>query len=234
MSDALMETLIKAGLILATEGHSDHVFGHVTARLPNDPTRFLMKSTVAGFEEMTPENIIVADIEGRKVSGGPHLPSEVFIHSEVMRARPEMQAVVHTHAPHSVIFSTLGRKLVPVAHEGAYFVEGLPVFSETTDLIINQRLGKALSDCLAEHQAALLQNHGIVTCGRSIEEAVFFAMALEKACEMQLMAEACGGPKLVTNPEEARIKRARNCTSGAYQNVFAYAGRKAERFYRQT
>jgi L-fuculose-phosphate aldolase len=227
MSDALMEKLIDAGRILDMEGHGDHIFGHVTVRLPQNAEHFYMKSTVCGFEEMTPENIVIADIAGNKVAGGPEVPGEVFIHSEILRARPDMNSVVHTHAEHAVAFSSLGRKLLPVGHEGSNFVHGLPVFAETTDLILNPTLGRSVAKCLDEHQALLLRNHGLVTCGRTIEEAIFFALSLEKACRMQLLAEAAGGPKLVTDHEEAKIKRARNCTARAFNAVFNYAARRA-------
>jgi ribulose-5-phosphate 4-epimerase/fuculose-1-phosphate aldolase len=232
MSDTLIEKMIDAGRILDMEGHGDHIFGHVTVRLPGDAGRFYMKSTTCGFDEMTPDNIVTVDIEGNKVAGGPEVPGEVIIHSEILRARPEMNSVVHTHAEHAVAFSSLGRKLLPVGHEGSNFVLGLPVFAETTDLILTQALGGSVAKCLDEHQALLLRNHGLVTCGRSIEEAIFFALSLEKACRVQLLAEAAGGPRLVTDYEEAKIKRARNCTPRAFGAVFSYAARRACRWGR--
>src|SRR5215469_3879779 len=147
MSDAaLREKLAHAGRILESEGQGDYCMGHVTLRLPDDPNRMLMKPGGGmGLEEMTPENIITINIEGEKVAGSHARHNEVFIHTEVMRARPEIQSVVHTHAPYAVIFSSLGKPLLPVGHGGAAFSDGLPVFSETTDLIINQTLGRAVA-----------------------------------------------------------------------------------------
>src|SRR6516162_9286761 len=101
-----------------------------------------------------------------QVGGSMPRHSEVFIHSEILRARSDIAAVVHTHPPHAVAFSSLGRPLLPVGNDGAIFCAGVPVFSETTDLIIDQARDRAVARCLGDHQALILRNHGIVTAGR--------------------------------------------------------------------
>lgn len=229
MSEELKKKLIDAGRILASEGQGDLIWGHVTARHPDDPNLLLMKPASIGLEEMTPENIGTVNIEGEKVDGPLPRHLEVFIHSEIMRARPDINAVVHTHPPHAVIFSSLGTPLVPVGHSGTLFSEQLPVFSETTDLIVTQARGRSVARTLGTANALLLRNHGIVTAGKTIEEAIFFALHLEAACEMQLMAMACGGPKDVTQPEEARIKGAGLNNTNAHRNIFNYLVRRGKR-----
>jgi L-ribulose-5-phosphate 4-epimerase len=225
---ALREKLADAGRILEIEGQGDYCMGHVTLRTPEEPDRILMKAGGMGLEEMTPDNIVTINIEGEKVAGTHQRHNEVFIHSEIMRVRPEIQSVVHTHAPHSVIFSSLGKPLQPVGHPGAAFSDGLPVFSETTDLIVTQELGKAVARCLGQHQVLLLRNHGIVTAGRTLEEAIYLALVLEKACWMQLVAESAGGAKLVTSPEEAKAKK--RITRAENQiNLFNYMVRRVAR-----
>lgn len=207
--DALKEGLINAGRILVSEDQGDFIFGHVAARLPSDPGHFLMKAHTIGLEEITLDNLITLNLEAEKVAG--HMPRhlEAFIHSEILRVRPDVQAVVHTHAPHAVAFSALGRPLQPIGHDGAMFCDGLPVFSETSDLIVDQQRGKAVARSLGEHSAMLLRNHGIVTVGRTIEEATILALFLERACKSQLMVEACGGPVHVSTEEDAKAKRGR-------------------------
>ena len=91
MTDKLREKLINAGRVLVDEGQGDYVWGHISARLPDNPNRFLMKPGCVGVEEMTPDNIITVDIEGEKVAGEWPRHNEVFIHSEVLRARPGHQ-----------------------------------------------------------------------------------------------------------------------------------------------
>jgi L-ribulose-5-phosphate 4-epimerase len=222
MTEALRKKLTNAGRILTSQDQGDFVAGHVTVRLPDDPNRFLMKPATIGLEEMTPDNIITVDLDGRKIGGTMPRHNEVFIHSEVLRARPDIQAVVHTHPPHAVAFSSLGRELVAVNNEAGYFHKRLPIFSETTDLIVTPDRGKAVARWLGENPALILRNHGIVTAGRSIEEAVWTALKLERACRVQLLAEWAGGPKLVAEGKDLENKTARGTRPDLYTNVFNY------------
>ena len=222
MTDALRRKLTNGGRILSGQGQGDFVAGHITVRLPEGATRFLMKPAGIGLEEMSPSSIITVDLEGRKVGGELPRHNEVFIHSEILRARPDIQAVVHTHAPHAVAFSSLGCELVPISNDAGFFYKKLPVFSETTDLIVTPERGKAVAQCLGEHSAVLLRNHGIVTAGRSIEEAVWIAVRLERACQCQLLAEAAGGPKLLVDADDVIRKNTRGTRPDNYNNVFAY------------
>src|SRR5580693_93181 len=137
MTDQLRETLTNAGRVLAMEGHGDYVAGHISVRLPGDSGRFLMKPAGIGIEEMRPDNIITVDIEGHKFDGGVLRHNEGYIHYEGFCARSDVTCVIHSHPMHAVAFSSLGRPLVAVGNSGVYFSDGrLPVFSETTDLII--------------------------------------------------------------------------------------------------
>jgi L-ribulose-5-phosphate 4-epimerase len=226
MHQALRERLVDAGRVLALEGQGDYVAGHVSVRLPDRPDRFLMKPAGIGLEEMRPDNVITIDIEGRRVDGTMPRHNEVFIHSEVMRARPDVNAVVHTHPIHAVAFSSLGKPLLAVGNDASWFVGNLPVFAETTDLIIDQPRGKAVARCLGPHAALILRNHGIVTAAASIEEAVWVALKLEKACRMQLLAESAGGPKLVVEGDDLARKAKRSNRGDLHTNVFNYLVRR--------
>ena len=111
---------------------------------------------------MRPDNIITCDADGKKVGGAMPRHNEVYIHSEVLRARPDVQCVIHSHPVHAVAFSSLGRPLVAVGNDAVTFAGGrLPIFSETTDLIVNPERGKAVAHCLGPHDALILRNHGI-------------------------------------------------------------------------
>ena len=227
--DSLKRLLADAGRVLAHEGQGDYVAGHVSLRLPDDPGLFLMKPAGIGLEEMTPDNIITVNIEGDKVGGSSPRHNEVFIHSEVFRARPDVHAVVHTHAIYAVVFSALGKKLLPVSNDAAFFAGGLPVFSETTELIITSVRGRAVARTLGAHGALILRNHGIVTAAPSMEEAVFLALKLNQACHAQVLAEMAGGPVLVGQPEEAKAKGAYANRPDIHVNAFNYVLRKSRK-----
>ena len=226
MTDLLREKLINAGRVLVDEGQGDYVWGHVSARLPDGSGNFLMKPGCVGVEEMTDDNIITINIEGEKIAGDWPRHNEVFIHSEVLRARPDINCVIHTHPEHVVAFSSLGKPLAPISNDGTMFSAGVPVFSETTDLIVDQARGKAVAKTLGSGGILILRNHGLVAAGRTIEEAVFLAIKLEKACRIQLLAESAGGPKLFVKEEELADKRARTNRGDSQGNAFSYLVRR--------
>ena len=226
MTDVLRAKLINAGRVLVDEGQGDYVWGHISARLPDNSNRFLMKPGCLGLEELTADSIITVDIEGEKVLGDWPRHNEVYIHSEIMRARPDVMAVLHTHPEHAIAFSSLGKPLQAMSNDGTMFSAGVPVFSDTTDLITDQPRGKAVAKVLGKSNALILRNHGIVTAGRSVEEAVFLAIKLERACRIQLLAENAGGPKLFVKEEELAAKRARTNRGDSQGNAFSYLVRR--------
>jgi L-fuculose-phosphate aldolase len=189
------------------EGQGDFIWGHVTVRTPDDPNRILMKPHMMGLNDVTPEGVITVDIDGNKVEGKGLRHGEVFIHTEVMRARKDVQCVVHTHPPDCVVFGSLGKKMQPIGHHGSLFCEALPVFSKTSDLIRTPELGRAVAKQLGKHHVLLLRNHGIVATGGSIEEAIMRALFLDSACKQQLAAAAAGGAKLVSTRTDWMAKQ---------------------------
>jgi L-ribulose-5-phosphate 4-epimerase len=233
MIEALKTKLVTAGRILAQEGQRDYTRGHLSVRHPDNPDLFFMKPQKIGLEEMTAGNIITVNIEGEKVEGDAPRHSEAFIHSEVLRARSDLNAVIHTHPPHAVAFTALGRELQPIGQPSTVFYRGLPVFTETIDLITDRDRGRAVARCLGPHKAMLLRNHGIVVAGATIEEAVYLALLLEDACKLQLLADAAGGAKTLFPPEEVKKLGERLLRAEASETTFAYLARRVDAMDRQ-
>lgn len=229
MYEDLKEKLVNGGRALALEGQGDYVAGHISVRLPDNPELFLMKPAGIGLEEMNAGNIITCNIDGKQVDGASNRHNEVYIHSEILRARPDVHSVIHTHPIHAVVFSSLDKPLRMIGNDSSNFHRGLPVFSETTDLITTQERGKAVARCLGDHPAVLLRNHGIAVGGAGIEQAVWLALKLERACQMQLMAESAGGPKVFVKDEDIGDKAKKSNRSDLNTNVFAYLVRKWKR-----
>ena len=234
MTDKLRELLTNAGRVLVMEEQGDYVAGHITARLPDSSGRFLMKPAGIGLDEMSAENIITVDADGQKVGGTMPAPlsTKVFIHSRrSSKARPEIQSVLHTHIPeHRCVrrSASLGRPLLPVGNEGSVFAGGVPMFDETTDLIINSERGTAVARCLERSsRQTILRNHGIVTArSHCVEEAVWLALKLERACRVQLLAEAAGGPKLLAEGRTLKKKGGRSNRKDLHTNAFNYLVRR--------
>lgn len=188
---ALIEKLIDAGKILEAVGHGDMTRGHISVRDPQDPARFHMKPHTFGMDEITRANVVLCDLEGTRLSGGPR-HSEAFIHSEIFRARPDIGCVIHSHPDHVVAFSATGLDLRPWSQPACAFVGRLPIFSDTVDLIRSREQGAGVARALGPHNAVLMRCHGVAIAGESIEEAVVLSIMLENACRMQLLTLSAG------------------------------------------
>jgi L-fuculose-phosphate aldolase len=218
---ALKRRLADACRILALAGQGDDVWGHATARVPGTNT-FWMKPAGLGLEEIRPDDLQLIDLDGTVIRGPHPRHSEVFIHSEILRARPEIGAVVHTHPVAATVFSSLGVPLRPIMHEGTNFVPpDVPRFDETTDLIVTRELGHAVARTIADRPALFLVNHGIVTAGATIEEAAVNALLLDKIARAQLMVPG-GVPRVWTSDAEALVKRRRIYNPEALASRWAY------------
>ena len=193
MSDhAIKERLILAGRVLAAAGQDDFTRGHVSVRLPQDASRFYMKAHSTGLDEITPDNILTIALDGEVVAGTARRHSEVFIHSEIYKARADAHCVVHTHPPYAVALSAGGRPLTCTSQPAALFHEALGVYDRSINLIRTRQMGADVARALGPHRAVLLKNHGIAAVGGSIAEAVITAIMLENAARVQMIAEAAG------------------------------------------
>lgn len=229
---SLKKRLADACQILVMEGQGDAVWGHATVRLPGADT-FWMKPHKLGLEEVKPEDLILVDLEGKVVRGNRPRHSEVFIHSEIFRARPDVGAVVHTHPVPSVVFASLGVPLRPITHEGSNFVPpDVPRFDETTDLIVTPERGKAVARTLGSRPTLFLVSHGIVAVGATIEEATVNALLLDKSARAQLMLPGAV-PRYWTLDEEALVKRERIYHKDNLANRWAYLLRNLPRWRRR-
>jgi L-fuculose-phosphate aldolase len=193
-NEALKKKLIVAGKILAAHGHADFTRGHISARLPGKNPRFIMKPHSVGLDELTPGNILTIDLDGNVVAGKARRHSEVFIHSEIYRAREDVGCVIHSHPPYAVALSGTGRAFRALSQAGALFYKSVGLFDGTINLIRTPEMGAAVAEALGPHRAVLLKNHGVAVIGATIEEAVIGAISLENAAMIQMVTEASGTP----------------------------------------
>jgi ribulose-5-phosphate 4-epimerase/fuculose-1-phosphate aldolase len=193
--------------VLAGEGHGDLVWGHLSVRDPVGEGVWIKRAGL-GFEEVGPEDVHLVTPSGEVAHGEGRRHAEYPIHTEVIAAREDVGAVVHTHAPHAVAFGALDQPLLPLSHEGALFVPpDIARFTRTGDLILTPTLGRELADALGPRNAVLLVNHGIVTVGSDVASAVMAAVLLERACRTQLAAMAAGPISRWSDDDEALAKR---------------------------
>jgi L-fuculose-phosphate aldolase len=192
--DEIKQQLIWAGKVLVAEGQDDFTRSHISFRLPDNPSLFFMKPHSLGLDEITLENILTIDLEGNVVAGTARRHSEVYIHSEIFKLRPDLHCVIHTHPPYSVALSATGRPMRCYSQPGALFYEAVGVYTDTINLIRTHEMGAGVAKALGPHRAVLLKNHGVVMAGTSIAEAVVRVIMLENAAMVQMTAEAAGDP----------------------------------------
>jgi ribulose-5-phosphate 4-epimerase/fuculose-1-phosphate aldolase len=227
--DEIKQTMIWAGRVLVNEGQDDFTRGHISMRLPDDPGLFFMKPHSVGLDEITMENIVTVNLEGVKVGGEGKRHSEVFIHSEIFKARSDVRCVLHTHPAYAIALSSSGGKLHAYSRPAALFYEGLGLYDDTINLIRTTDMGAGVAKALGNGRAVLLKNHGIVVTATTIEELVVSTIMLENAAMIQMITQAAGTPA----PEfpRADIEKLRHDISRPeqFQINFDYLVRRAKR-----
>jgi len=197
------EALAGACRILAREGHESGLAGQVTARA-DKPGTFWTLQFGYGFEEATAKRMVLVDEDLKPLRGGRPNPGVRF-HVWIYRKRPDVQAIVHTHAPYASALSCTSSSLKTI-HMDSAMLHGTAHLPEWPGVPVADDEGRIISAALGGAKSILLANHGLLTAGNSVEEATYLAVFFERAARMQLRAMAAGGfkevkPKLA---EEAR------------------------------
>ncbi|MBV9168937.1 MAG: class II aldolase/adducin family protein, partial [Chloroflexi bacterium] len=152
---------------------------------------------------------------------------EFPIHAEVFRARPDVQAVVHTHPRFSIAFAARGVPLRPVSHEGSFFwPPGVPTFDAFTDLVRTREQGAAVAGVLGSARAVFLRNHGIVCAEPTIPEVTWAAISLERAAELQLLAQPTADAAVLYTPEDEARRKQKIWSADRARAVFEYYARR--------
>jgi L-fuculose-phosphate aldolase len=226
---AIKQQLIAAGKVLVAEGQDDFTRGHISFRLPDDPKHFFMKAHSIGLDEITMQNILTIDLDGNVVAGTARRHSEVFIHSEILKARPDVNCVIHTHPTYSTALSSTGRTLKCYSQPGALFYEALGIYADTINLIRSPAMGAGVARALGSGRGVLLKNHGVVVTGATIAEAVIGVIMLENGAMVQLLAEAAG--EVAPEFPRADIEKLRDDITRPeqFQINFDYLARRVKR-----
>lgn len=208
--------------VLGAHDQSDFVWGHLSLRDP-DGRGVWMKSAGYGFEEMTLERIVLVDADGGVLAGEGRRHAEYPIHTEIMAARADVNCVVHTHSASAVALGATGAELLPVSHEGNFFVPpSIARFTATGDLILTRQLGQDLAGALGDRNAALMINHGVVVAAADLPTAVVATVLLDRACRTQLQAMSAGGAKHWSSEQESLAKRQHCYPQALVQQAWDY------------
>jgi ribulose-5-phosphate 4-epimerase/fuculose-1-phosphate aldolase len=216
------ERLAGALRMIARHGMNHGVAGHITARDPGDPDCFWVNPLAKNFATMTVDDLLLVDDQGDVLEGEGTLNLAAFaIHSRIHRARPEVVAAAHSHSMYGQIWSTTGRLLDPLTQDSCAFYGSHGVFNDFTGVVFDVAEGDRIVTALGDGKAVILRNHGLLTVGESVEEAAWWFIAMERACQVQVMAEAIG-PPLQIDPAVAALTAAQTGTPPVGRLQFDY------------
>ncbi|MFC6633830.1 class II aldolase/adducin family protein [Microbulbifer taiwanensis] len=189
-------------------GFDEGVAGHITVRDPELEDHFWVNPMGVSFKLLKMSQLLLVNHKGEVVEGDGYLNGAAFtIHSHIHRMRPDVVAAAHAHSLHGKAWSSLGRLLDPITQDACAFFGDHGLLDTFSGVVLEVGEGEALARALGNRKALILQNHGLLTVGKSIDEAAWWYITMERSCQAQLLAEAAGEPVLI-EPEVAIRTRA--------------------------
>jgi ribulose-5-phosphate 4-epimerase/fuculose-1-phosphate aldolase len=191
--------------LFARFGFEEGVAGHITARDPELTDHFWVNPFCVPFAHIRASDLILCDDRGEVVEGRYDVNRAAFaIHSQVHAARPDVHAAAHSHSMHGKAFSALGKHLLPITQDSCAFYEDHGLFDDYTGVVLDTEEGKRIAHALGGHKAVILRNHGLLTVGQTVDEAVWWFITMDRTCHAQLLAQAAG-PLVTIDRHHARL-----------------------------
>ena len=179
--------LAAAFRIIARRRMDDGIAGHISCRVPGTHDQFWVNPLGLLFEEITASDLLVVNLRGEILEGErPYNQAAFAIHSTLHAERHDVTAICHTHPPKGTAFAALGRPIKILDQNACTFYEDHTLVKEYDGIVASTDQARAMHRAIGHHRAAVLQNHGLITLGASIEQAVIDMLDLERACELNL------------------------------------------------
>ncbi|KAJ5235262.1 Meiotically protein [Penicillium citrinum] len=192
-------------------GYGEGVSGHISMRDPILKDHFWMNPFAKHFSTIKASDLVLVDDEGYVTEGGAQIPineAGFMIHSEIHKARPDVIAAAHTHGIHGKTWSAFGKNIEMLTQDACNLFGRVGVYEDHGGIALSQDEGRQIAAALGKDNiACILQNHGLLTVGRTVDEAAILYSFLENACHSQLLAEAAaanGVPKRIISDEVAQ------------------------------
>ena len=223
------ERLAAAFRLFARYGFAHGLAGHITARDPEYTDYFWVNPLGVHFSQIRVSDLLLVSRDGEIVVGeGPVNQAAFAIHAALHEARPDAVAAAHTHSLYGKAWSTLGRTLDPLTQDGCSFYEDHALFDDFQGVVLDTSEGSRIASALGQRKAIILKNHGILTVGPTVEAAAWWYIALENACQTQLLAESAGDPQRIphdvaslTHEQVGRPGGAAHAFDGLFQALVA-------------
>jgi len=205
-NDKLALETAAATRLLEQEGILDYS-GHVSTRIPGRDA-FVIQIGSTSRAEVAPASMLVVDYDGKVLEGDGQPPSELPIHIEILKARPDVQSVLHSHMEMAIAFTMMeGVKLVPMRARASRWKSGIPTDPDPSHIKLPEQ-GRALARTLGPHHAALMRAHGLVLVAESTQALFIDAVHFKENATAQMQALQAGAKPLpLTDAEIAQIER---------------------------
>jgi L-fuculose-phosphate aldolase len=195
--------IVEVGRRMDARGYVASNDGNISTRLDKDRLLTTPKSVPKGY--MTPDMMVIVDYEGKKLAGDRDASSELPMHLEIYRNRPDVNAVVHAHPPTATGFATAGIPLTrAVLAEVVTTLGSIPIAEYGTPS--TAELPAAVRKYIKAHDGMLLANHGAVTCGKDVMAAYYKMETIEHFAKISLVARMLGGENLISREEVERLQ----------------------------
>ena len=188
MHQVLRQNLADAYHIIAMWGLDDSTYAHISLR--TDENHFLILPFGLLFEEVTPSSLLLVNLNGNVIQGVEKQYNQTgyAIHGSIYKARPELNAIFHLHTHASIAVSASPRGLLPISQWALHFYDQIS-YEDYDSLVLDPSTqGMNLASQLGKNRVMLQKNHGVLTCGQTIHEALFYVHHLEQACRVQAFA----------------------------------------------
>ncbi|PYT54174.1 MAG: class II aldolase/adducin family protein [Acidobacteria bacterium] len=197
------ERLAASFRLFSRYGFDEGGAGHITARDPERLDHFWVNPFGMHFGQIRVSDLILVNDQGEVVDDYAEANQQsrrevnlaaFAIHSRIHKARPDVVAAAHAHSLYGKAWSSLGRLLDPLTQDACAFYEDHAVFDDYTGIVEETSEGDRIARALGNKKAAILRNHGLLTVGRCVDEAVWWFITMDRSCHAQLLAEAAGQP----------------------------------------
>lgn len=209
----LLEQMAGAFRVFARKGYCVGSAGHISVRDPENPNHFWLNPVGRHFATLKASDMVLVDHSG-DIIGGSRLPvnkAGFEIHSAIHAARPDVNVACHTHSMYGKAYSAFGKPLEMLNQDVCVFYENHAVYNSFGGIVLTEGEGKHIATALGDNAAVILQNHGLLTAGKSVGEATTLFTLFEESCHAQLLADASKFPKKLIPHEKAQYTKDATC-----------------------
>lgn len=203
----ILKHLAGAFRVFGRKGYTEGSAGHVSVRDPVDPETFWINPLGKHFSLMKVSDLVHVDKYGNVIGGNLAAVNAAGfkIHSELHKARPDVNAACHTHSTYGKAYSTFGKPLEMINQDACIFYNNHTVYDDFGGVVLEAEEGIRLANALGDKKAIILQNHGLLTVGETVDEAAYLFTLMEKTCQVQMLADSVDSkyPKIFVGAEEA-------------------------------